>query len=261
LLRQGWDTLSMEGPSLYLAQEQLQPFVGKKVLEVSGNSKIGIERMSQKKVLDIFSWGKHLVFQFDHFAMRIHFMLFGTFQAAINKKFVTGDYKKKAQSPRLVLQFRNGHMEAYSCSLKYIESATAKLDYNFTIDVLSDQWDEQQALKTLKAQPNEQIADVLLDQAIFAGVGNIIKNEILSLAKVNPKDQVKNLSPAQRKKLVRLARVFSRQFYEWRKVFQLRANLRIHRKSTCPWCGTKVIREKTGKRQRWAYYCPICQAL
>jgi endonuclease VIII len=250
----------MEGPSLFLAAQQLQPFVGKKVLTVSGNSKIGIERLGQQKVLDIFSWGKHLVFQFPSFAMRIHFMLFGTFQAAINKKFVTGDYKKKAQQPRLVLTFRNGHIEAYSCSVKYIESKKAKQEYDFSIDVLSDAWDEAKALKTTLTQ-NEEIADVLLDQTIFAGVGNIIKNEILSLAKVNPKAKANKLPRATVKKLVKLARDFSWQFYEWRKVFQLRANLKIHRKGQCPWCGTKVIREKTGKRQRWAYYCPVCQKL
>ncbi len=250
----------MEGPSLYLAAQQLHPFVGKRILEVTGNSKVGIERMNQKKVLDIFSWGKHLVFQFDKFAMRIHFMLFGTFQAAINNKFVTGDYKKKAQSPRLVLKFKNGHLEAYSCSIKYIESARAKEEYDFSVDVLSDHWDQGKAIKTTQTQ-DEEIADVLLDQTIFAGVGNIIKNEILSLAKVNPKAKANALPKTKVKQLVTLARDFSWQFYEWRKVFQLRVNLRIHRKGKCPWCGTKVIREKTGKRQRWAYYCPVCQSL
>ena len=69
----------MEGPSLVLAKEQLRPFKGKTVLAVSGNTKIGKERFVGQKVRDIFSWGKHLVFQFDGVALRFHFMLFGTF--------------------------------------------------------------------------------------------------------------------------------------------------------------------------------------
>ena len=37
----------------------------------------------------------------------------------------------------------------------------------------------------MKTVPDEQIGDVLLEQSIFGGVGNIMKNEILSLARIN----------------------------------------------------------------------------
>jgi endonuclease-8 len=67
----------MEGPSLYLAARQLKPFRGKTVLSVSGNTKIEKERILQKKVKAIFSWGKQLIIQFDEFALRTHFLLFG----------------------------------------------------------------------------------------------------------------------------------------------------------------------------------------
>lgn len=66
----------MEGPSLKLAAEQLQPFIGRTVLNISGNTKLPKEILQDKEVEDIFSWGKHLVFQFDTLAVRIHFLLF-----------------------------------------------------------------------------------------------------------------------------------------------------------------------------------------
>ena len=91
----------MEGPSLYLAEEQLQPFRKQVVTAVSGNTKIEKERLLHKEVKDIFSWGKHLVLQFDTFAVRFHFLLFGTFQATIDGNTITGDYKK-TQVPRPV---------------------------------------------------------------------------------------------------------------------------------------------------------------
>ena len=69
----------MEGPSIHLAAEQLRPFVARRVSAVSGNSRIGIGRFHGQEVKDIFAWGKHLVFQFDAFALRVHFMLWGTF--------------------------------------------------------------------------------------------------------------------------------------------------------------------------------------
>lgn len=251
----------MEGPSLYLAAEQLQPFVRKKIAHVSGNSRAGIERLKNQKIKNIFSWGKHLVFQFDLFALRVHFMLFGSFEATVAGAAVTGDYSRKNRSPRLKLELPNGHIEMYSCSLKFLELDDAKAGYDFSVDVMSDEWDGKQALKNVLHFPDQQIADVLLNQEIFSGVGNIIKNEILFMAGIHPEAVVSSIKPGKIKKLVKLAREFSFQFYEWRKQFVLRKNLIIYQKSFCPTCGGKVMRQLTGKRQRWSLYCPACQKL
>jgi endonuclease-8 len=94
----------MEGPSLALAAEQLRPFRKKTVLEASGNTKLDKAIFVGREVKDIFSWGKHLVLQFDSFALRIHFMLWGTFEAQVDGVWVTGDYRR-ARVPRLALSF------------------------------------------------------------------------------------------------------------------------------------------------------------
>lgn len=249
----------MEGPSLYLTAEQLRPFVHQELIQVSGNSKIGIERLHNQKINDIFSWGKHLVFQFDTFALRVHFMLFGSFEATVAGKPVTGDYKKNNRVPRLKFELSNGHIEMYSCSLKYLELSNAKASYDFCVDVMSEEWDSKRALKTVLSFPDEQIADVLLNQEIFAGVGNIIKNEILFMARIHPEASVSSIKTAKIKKLIKLAQTFSFQFYAWRKQFVLRKNLIIYQKSVCPSCAGKVVRRLTGKRRRWSSYCPHCQ--
>jgi endonuclease-8 len=250
----------MEGPSLYLAVEQLQPFKNKVVLGVSGNTKAGKERLQNKKVKDIFSWAKQLIFQFDEFALRVHFLLYGSFEATVNGKPVTGDYKKSGP-PRLVLEFPNGEMKMFNSSVKFIEDPNLKRVYDFSADIMSATWDEKAALKKISNYPKEQIADVLMDQEIFGGVGNIIKNEVLFLQKTNPKELVENLTKKKLKEITGEARNFSHKFYEWRKVFKLKANLKIYRKSICPITGDKVKREKTGKRQRISFFCPTCQAL
>src|SRR5262249_35008362 len=156
-----------------LAAEQLRPFKKKRVLEATGNTKLDKAVFVGRDVKDIFAWGKHLVFQFDTFALRIHFLLFGTFEAEVDGVWVTGDYRK-ARVPRLTLRFDNGAVHTYNCSLKIIESARAKRDYDFSIDIMSPKWDPDAALKRVRAEPDEQIADMLLDQTVFAGVGNII---------------------------------------------------------------------------------------
>jgi endonuclease VIII len=250
----------MEGPSLFLAKEQLKPFRKKVVLSVSGNTSIDKSRFEGQIVKDIFSWGKHLLFQFDGFALKVHFLLYGTFSAVVEGKSVTGDYKK-SRVPRLMLTFENGQIGMYNCSVKIIEHPTLKTTYDYAVDIMSPTWNPALAYKKMKKLSNEEIGDVLLDQDIFAGVGNIIKNEILSLARIHPTQKVRDLSPNRCKNILALARSFSLQFYKWRKAFVLRINLKIHRKGLCPHCGGKVTHQKTGKRHRWSYYCPVCQQL
>jgi endonuclease-8 len=248
----------MEGPSLFLAQEQLQPFCGQKIIAVTGNTKIGKERFLNQEVQNIFAWGKHLVFQFSTFGFRVHFLLFGTYEATVEGQSITGDYKR-SREPRLALEFQNGNIKMYNCSIKVIESSEIHQDYDFTIDIMSKEWSSAAALQRILHYPDEQIADVLLDQTIFSGVGNIIKNEVLWLEKVHPQTLVKQLSEQKIAEVIQVTHTFSHQFYEWRKIFQLRAHLQVYRKKDCLRCNTKIVRQKTGKRERWSYYCPVCQ--
>jgi endonuclease-8 len=248
----------MEGPSLYLAARQLQPFKGQTVLSVSGNSKIEKERMLNKRVKSIFSWGKHLVIQFDEFALRTHFMLFGAFEATVNDSTLTGDYRR-SYTPRLQLDFENGDIKLFNCSVKFLETGNARAGYDFTIDIMSPKWDADQALDAVRARPGAEIADLLLDQEIFAGVGNIIKNEVLWRVRIHPGVRVKDIPPSEIQKLIAETKKFALLFYKWRKVFLLRKHLDIYQKSICPRCGANVKREKTGKRNRVSHFCPVCQ--
>src|SRR5215211_4976844 len=220
----------MEGPSLYLAANQLRPFRGKTVLSVSGNSKIEKERMLQKKVKSIFSWGKHLILQFDEFALRTHFMLFGSFEATVNNFPLTGDYKR-SYTPRLQLDFENGNIKLFNCSVKFLETRNARASYDFTIDIMSPKWDSNKAFKSIYAKPGLEIADILLDQEIFAGVGNIIKNEVLWRVRIHPQTEIKNITPYKLKELIAETKKFCLLFYKWRKVFSLRKHLDVYQKS------------------------------
>lgn len=248
----------MEGPSLYLAARQLKPFRGKTVLSVSGNTKIEKERMLNKKVKTIFSWGKHLIIQFDEFALRTHFLLFGAFEASVDGSTLTGDYRR-SYTPRLQLDFENGTIKLFNCSVKFMETTNARASYDFTIDIMSPKWDADQAFDSITSKPDAEIADLLLDQNIFAGVGNIIKNEVLWRVRIHPETKIHDIPPPELEGLVAETKKFSLLFLKWRKVFLLRKHLDIYQKSICPRCGAKVRREKTGKRKRISHFCPVCQ--
>ena len=248
----------MEGPSIHLAAEQLQPFIGRRVRGVAGNSRIGIERLRGTVVRDVFAWGKHLVFQFDRFAMRVHFMLWGTFAATVRGASVTGDYRRTGP-PRLALNFANGEITIWSASVKFIDHARARDAYDFTADVLSPTWDPVAALRKTREFGRQEIADVLLDQGIFAGVGNIIKNEVLFRTRTSPFAKVGRLGEARLAAIVADARLFSFRFLELRRQFALRKNLEIYGRSLCPRCGGNVSRRIHGARARRSFFCTRCQ--
>jgi len=239
-----------EGPSLVIAKEEMNSFISKKVIAVSGNTKTDKERILNKKLLDIKTWGKHLLFCFDGFTIRIHFLMFGKY--LVNAK--------RENDPRLSMQFKNGEINLYTCSVKFIEEPLDEI-YDWSADVLSDAWDPKAAKKKLKAVPNMMVTDALLDQTIFAGVGNIIKNEVLYRIKVHPKSKVGALPTKQLNDLIKEARVYSFDFLKWKKEYTLRKHWLAHTKKTCARDGDKIIKEYLGKTQRRTFFCNTCQVL
>jgi endonuclease VIII len=239
-----------EGPSIVILKEAVSSFKGKKVITVSGNSKLDIQRIAGKKITRFMSWGKHFLVCFDSFSLRIHFMLFGTYR--INEK--------KQAKPRISLRFNKGEINFYSCSLKFIEE---KLDevYDWTADVLNDKWDAVRARKKLKKHPDVLACDALLNQDIFAGVGNIIKNEVLFRIKVHPESKIGNLPPRKLTALINEARNYSFDFLKWKKAFTLKKHWLAHTKKSCHRCDIPLIKKYLGRTNRRSFFCENCQVL
>ena len=148
-----------EGPSIVILTNEAAKFAGKVVRTVSGNSKQDLQRMQGKRVRAIRSWGKHFLVEFDGFAMRVHFMLFGRYRIDEDKI----DRQGRTTAPRVSLVFDNGVLNLYACSVKFVEG---DLDdhYHRSGDVMADAWDPAAARRKLKAQPETLAADALLDQ-------------------------------------------------------------------------------------------------
>jgi endonuclease VIII len=240
-----------EGPSIIILKELVQSFAGKKILAVDGNTKIDLAGVAGSKVVSFRSWGKHFLIVLPKTTIRIHFLLFGSYSI---------DEKTKP-NPRLHLKFKNGDLYFYACSVKMLPG---EIDgqYDWSGDVMNARWDPRQARKKLKAQPETLAADALLDQDIFAGVGNIIKNEVLFRIRVHPESEVGALPSRKLGELIKEARNYSFDFLEWKKAFVLRQHWLAHAKSICPRDHIPFVKVKhLGKRKRRAFFCPICQRL
>jgi endonuclease VIII len=246
-----------EGPSIVILKDEAAKFAGRVVRKVSGNSRQDLQRMHGQRVRAVCSWGKHFLVAFDGFALRVHFMLFGRYRIDEDKV----DRAGKPSAPRVRLEFDNGVLNLYACSVQFIEG---DLDdsYDWSGDVMADAWDPVQARRKLKAQPGMLAADALLDQTIFAGVGNIIKNEVLFRIRVHPESTVGALPPRKRAELIKQARDYSFDFLEWKKAFVLKKHYQVHTKTTCLRDGNRLsYRKHLGRAQRRAFFCEVCQKL
>jgi endonuclease VIII len=105
------------------------------------------------------------------------------------------------------------------------------------------------------------VCDALPDQDIFAGVGNIIKNEVLFRIKVHPESDVTKLPPAKLNALVKEASVYSFQFLQWKKDLVLKKHCLAHAKKICPRDHIPFIKKHLGKTKRPSFYCTECQQL
>jgi len=239
-----------EGPSIVILKEEVAAFTGKKVIEVSGNAKINLEKINGKKIIAFKSWGKHFLICFPGFTVRIHFMLFGSYRV--------NDLKDSP--PRLHLQFEKGEINFYACAIKIIDQPLDEV-YDWTADVMNEDWDPKKAMDKLKKIPETLVCDALLNQDIFAGVGNIIKNEVLFRIKVHPRSKVGKLPLKQKKELVKEAVRYSFDFLQWKKAFVLKKHWLAHTKKICPRDNIPFIKEYMGITKRRTFFCNKCQLL
>ena len=241
-----------EGPTIVILREECEKFRGKTVRAVEGNTtKLDPARMLRRKVLAFRSWGKHFLVEFSGFSLKVHFLLFGSYRI---------DERKENAKPRLSLAFGNGELNLYACSVSYLDGPLEDI-YDWRGDVMAPEWDPALARKKLRAMPDALVCDALLDQSVFAGVGNIIKNEVLFRIRLHPLSTVGALPPRKLAEMVREAHAYSFQFLEWKKAYVLRQHWLAHRKSTCPRCHIPFRIGHLGRTHRRAFYCENCQRL
>jgi endonuclease-8 len=145
-------------------------------------------------------------------------------------------------------------------------------------DLLGASFDVEEAIRRLRARPEREVADALLDQSAMAGAGNIFKSETLFLCGVSPFAAVGTLDDAPIRKLVETARrLLAANVSEtpgrtggivtYRSLRSASAGARrgdshwVYGRGgkPCRRCGTPVAFRRQGPNARVTYFCPRCQ--
>ena len=143
-------------------------------------------------------------------------------------------------------------------------------------DLLGEGFDAAEAARRIRGRPGEEIAEVLLDQRVIAGIGNVFKSEVLFEAGVHPARRVAGLSDGDVARIVEVAR---RQLRANRGVEQLGVAVTWGggRRTTgraapgealwvysrggkpCRRCGERIAALRQGPHARGTWFCPRCQ--
>jgi endonuclease-8 len=146
--------------------------------------------------------------------------------------------------------------------LELITAGRARFDQQLTAlgpDVLADRFDFPAFLARLRrADAAAPVGDVLLDQSVLAGIGNIWKSEGCWEAQLDPWRPLSELSDAQASAIIDGVRPrMLRSGLEGPRYIEPRVYGRAG--MPCPRCGTKVVSRRMGDGNRVTYWCPGCQ--
>lgn len=240
-----------EGPQMVFLKEQAQPFIDQLVKEANGDTKaIPFDTLQDQPLIAIRTFGKEIFFCFPHLTLRIHLMLFG--------KYVINGALNRAL--RLGLEFENGWINFYASDCRVIEKPLDQL-YEWSTDVMHAAFDQNKALQKLQSKAQQLICDALLDQDILAGVGNIIKNEVLFRQQVHPASLVGEIPKSVLKRLIADCVKFSFEYLDAIREETANAHFQVYRKKDCPRDLIPLRKDKLGKAGRSCYYCDKCQQL
>jgi endonuclease VIII len=236
-----------EGPSIVIARDAIKKFKGKKILKVTGYGKLNKKLLLNKTIRDVGTWGKHLLIMLgSKLTIRVHFMLFGSYK--INER------SPKANA-KLGLVFKDGEeLNFYVSQIVLIEEPLNEV-YDWSGDIMSPKWSLPRAREKMMAKPDRLLCDVLMDQHIFSGVGNIIKNEVMFKAGLHPENTVGKLPKAKIDFIVKEVARYAKDFLKWKKAGTLPEHCIVYKQEYCGNCGGEITVKDGGKSKRRNYYC------
>ena len=240
-----------EGPFLLFQRNRLQRFKGKTVSEASGTNKMDKSAINFIKLLDIEAFGEKLFFVFKDFFVSINLGNSGSILVNKNKKV----------EAQFSLHFPHSEINFYNAETQLYQGKPTDY-FNFKIDILKKDFDPEFILEKLKTEFGDQmIGDVLLNQNIFAGVGNVIRTEALYHAKIHPESIIKEIPEKKLNFLLKIMVDYAEELLNLMKTDDTKDSTIIYDKKICPKDKSELLIEEMGIAKNKTFVCLKCQKI
>ena len=270
-----------EGDTIHRAAATLQRAIGGQVVTrfesvLPALSRVDADAPLRGRTIErVEARGKHVLIWFSgDLVLRTHMRMNGSWHI-----YRPGErWQRPHRDMRIVIETAAMHAVAFTVPVAEFITARDLLNDGVISDLgpdpLADTFRAEDAIERIQAQGDTEIADVLLDQRVISGIGNVFKSEVLFGARVNPFVPVSQLTREQLEAIVDVATRFMRAnvVSGFSRTGGMRrttgradpsARLWVYGRAgqPCRRCGTPISRRKQGPYARSTYWCPRCQSV
>lgn len=263
-----------EGPQVARWAKQLGALAGEPLVDVALPRRLA-ERapgLLGQRVVRVRSHGKHLLTELSGGeTLHTHAMMWGSWQ-------IGAPPLKLRKDPRYVrVRLLTPTHEAVFFHGPLVELLTPdELARHRTLpelgpDLVWPDFDREEAARRVYAQGERPIGDVVLDQRVVAGIGNIYKSEGLFLTGIDPRRPATGVGRAELERLWNeLGPIMRAASEPGGRMIRLPPELEVlgyrrwvyrRRGQPCLRCGTPIEMVRQGALERSSYFCPVCQPL
>ena len=251
-----------EGDTVWRAARHIRDALAGRVLTRSDFRvpRFAVTDLAGRSVTEAVPRGKHLLIRTDDgLTVHTHLKMEGRWR-------ITPASGRLRESYRIRVILANAEWRAVGYQLGIVEVLPTAQEDRVTghlgPDLLGPDWDQAEAVRRLRADPERSAAEALLDQRNLAGIGNVYKSEVLFLrgirpwrpvGKIHDVDALVSLShrmlDANKDRVNRVTTGDQRSGHEtW---------VYGRRDRPCRRCGTRIRCAELG--DRITYWCPSCQ--
>lgn len=218
-------------------------------------------------LLAVEAKGKHLLHHFEGGShLHVHLGMQGKFLRDAGARPPLPQARARLEDPAAKVAWQL--VAPSRCELLGDEQVTRLLD-GLGPDPLRDDADAETASQRL-AHEARSIGEVLLDQSILAGAGNVLRAEVLHACRIHPRRSASSLSEVERSCVWATLRQMMELAVHEGRILTVPAEPGVDRKTLpeadaryvykqahCRRCGTNIETETIGGRT--SYACPSCQ--
>jgi formamidopyrimidine-DNA glycosylase len=247
-----------EGDTIWRMATALRTaLVGKQVKDARP---AGLGRLIASRVASVEPVGKHLVIRFDNgLALHSHMRMRGVWQL-----YRTGErWRRPAWQLKAMLETEDVVAACFGApTVELLRNVAPRLGH-LGPDILARDWSAADVVSRARQLNQVAVGDLLLDQRVTAGIGNVYRCEALWQREVNPWTPTADLTDSELAAIFETARAAMRANLETkvRRTFPGYGRGAVHGRGgrPCPRCGTSIRVRAMGENARLAYWCPTCQ--
>ncbi len=260
-----------EGDTVHKIANYLAPRLAGRVIEhIALRDTEAARALAGRRITGVFARGKHLfIVTDDERAIRSHLGMHGSWH-----RYARGETWQKPRARASIVLSVNG--EDYVCfnakevEVVELDSVRERIVHGrLGPDLVKDPFDAASIVARAREflEPDTLLADVLLDQRVACGIGNVYKSEVLFIERLLPTPELGATPDAALAACYRCAADLLR-----RNLGRGPRTTRFERDGAgrtwvygrdgrpCLRCDGRIETARLGRHQRSTYWCPGCQS-